>query len=170
MPAGKFRLTTKSGAEITFTLPTPASAPELSRVESYRMKTGGAPVSYLVADVDNRNGNDSLNMYRVSAFDKEGRKYTFMNVSDFFDQWSPKYGEDGKYRNEAGQVLDDATARALGNESADFNNNVNVHFVQIAERATFVLACKDVDLPSAYTRVAVEPKGMGPGEEAQPTA
>lgn len=134
------------------------------------MKTGGAPVSYLVADMDNRKGNGSLNMYRVSAFDQEGRKYTFMNVSDFIDQWSPKYGEDGKYRNAAGRVLDDATPLALRNESADLDNNVIVHFVQIAERATFVLACKDVDLPIAFTRVAVEPAGMGPGEEAQPAA
>lgn len=167
LPAGKFKLTTKSGAQIAFTLPTPATDKEVAGVEAFRVKTGAAAVSYLVADVDNRLGTDFINMYSASAFDQAGRKYTFMGVDTFIDQWSPKYGADGNYRGLNGQILDAATGNALEKESVDLYN-AHINGAQIAERATFVLASKDVDLPAAFTRVTVAPKGAFEEEVAQP--
>lgn len=136
-------------------------------MEAFRVKAGAAPVSYLVADVDNRQGTDFINMYSVSAFDQAGRKYTFMNASDLIGKWAPTFGADYKYRAPGGQILDEATGKALQNQEFDVSKTL-VSGAQIAERATFILTCKDVDLPAAFTRVTVAPKGGFSEEVAQP--
>jgi hypothetical protein len=79
LPAGKFKLTTLSGAEVTFTLPTPATHPAVKDLEALRVKAGGAPVSYLVAEVDNRKGTGRVNMYQVDAFDAEGAQFQVLH-------------------------------------------------------------------------------------------
>lgn len=169
LPAGKFKLTTKSGAEITFTLPTPATDPSVADFEAYRAEVGGAPVSYLVADVDNRKGTAFVNMYRVDAFDAEGKKYSFSTVTDALDKWRPSYSEGNKYTLPNGKVLEGEAGRTLYNRAGDLNN-ANIHGAEIAERTTIILASADTGLPKEFTRVAVQPSGMGAGEEATPTS
>jgi len=167
LPAGKFKLTTLSGADITFTLPTPATHPAVKAIEAYRVKTGGAPVSYLVAEVDNRKGTDFVNMYRVNAFDADGKEYTFSTVTDSLKLWGPSYGEDYKYTLPSGKVLDDATGSALSSEATELHN-ANLNGVDVAEKATIVLASSNATLPTEFTRVSVQPSGGGEGEDATP--
>lgn len=167
LPAGKFKLTTQSGAQITFTLPTPATDPSVADFEAYRADVGGAPVSYLVADVDNRKGTAFVNMYRVDAFDAEGKKYSFSTVTDVLDKWRPSYSEGNKYTLPNGKVLEGEAGRTLYNRGVDLSN-ASIYGADIAERATIVLASADVGLPKEFTRVAVQPSGMGAGEEATP--
>lgn len=169
LKAGKFKLTTAAGATIAFTLPTPASDPAVAELEAYRVKTGGAPVSYLVADVDNRKGSVLVNMYMVSAFNEEGRQYTFSTVTDAINSWKPSYQADGTYLMPNGRVLDDATGTPLSRQATELNN-ANINDADIAERATLILASTDADLPTEFTRVAVQPSGGGQGEEAQPAS
>lgn len=169
LPAGTFKLTTVSGADITFTLPTPATDPELAELEAYRVKAGGAPVSYLVADVDNRKGTAAVDMYMVSAFNEEGRQYTFTNVTDAIGLWTPSYGTDLKWKNAAGKVLADATGDALQREGVDLNNR-HLNGADVAERATLILASTDGDLPAKFTLVTVQPSGTGEDEEAKPAS
>lgn len=97
MPAGKFKLTTLANADITFTLPTPVTDPAVAELEAYRAKVEGAPVTYLVADVDNRKGADRVNMYLVSALDEKGREYTFSKVTGAIKTWALSYQADGTY-------------------------------------------------------------------------
>jgi len=168
LPAGKFKLTTLlSGADITFTLPTPATDPAVAKLEAYRGKTGGAPVSYLVAEVDNRKGTDFVNMYQVNAFDADGKQYTFSTVTDSLKLWGPSYGEDYKYTLPSGKVLDDATGSALSSEATELHN-ANLNGVDVAEKATIVLASSNATLPTEFTRVSVQPSGGGEGEDATP--
>jgi len=167
LPAGKFKLTTVSGADITFTLPTPATDPAVKAIEAYRVKTGGAPVSYLVAEVDNRKGTELVNMYQVNVFDAEGTEYTFGDVAQTISAWKPSYTSDYKYVTAAGKVLDDATGSALSSEGTELHN-AHIGDADVAEKATLVLVSEATTLPSEFTRVSVQPSGGGEGEDATP--
>jgi hypothetical protein len=169
LPAGKFKLTAISGAEITFTLPTPATDPTVAKLEAFRKKAGGEPVAYVVADVDNRKGTEYVNMYQINAFDAEGIQYTFSTVTDAIDGWGPEYGSDYKYTLPNGKALDDATGDALQRESVALHN-ANLNGADIAERKTLILASPTADLPKEFTRVSVQPSSGGEGEDAQPAS
>lgn len=166
MPAGPYKLTAASGAEITFTLPTPATDRIVSAIEAYRVKVGAAPVAYLVADVDNRKGTVPVNMYMVTAFSEEGRQFTFSSVAGAIQGWAPTYSYDYKW-SMAGRALDEAAGAALKREANDLYNAETAD-VDIAERTTVILASSDAELPVEFTRVAVQPSVTGSEEEAQP--
>ncbi|WNT44927.1 hypothetical protein SEA_ABBYDAISY_32 [Arthrobacter phage AbbyDaisy] len=167
LTAGKFKLTTASGAEIAFTLPTPATDPRVKALEAFRVKTGGAPVAYLVADVDNRRGSVAVNMYMVSAFDADGIQYTFSTVTDAIDSWKPTYQADGTYKMPNGKVLDDAAGGPLTAQGTDLYN-ANINDADKGERTTIILQSPIVDLPDTFARVSVQPSGAGEGEDATP--
>lgn len=94
MPAGAYVAVAKTGGTIRFTLPTPSSDPAVADIEAFRKKTGAAPVTYLVADVDNRKGTEQINMYGVSAYDADGKEYAFSRAATVFDEWGPTFGSD----------------------------------------------------------------------------
>ncbi len=165
-PAGLYGLTTASGAHITFTLPAPATDPAVAAIEAYRVKVGAAPVSYLVADVDNRTGTAPVNLYMVSASSPEGRQATFTSVADALHSWAPTFSYDYKWSMD-GKRLDEAQGAGLKRE-ADELYNADISDVDIAERTTVILASSDADLPAGFSRVAVQPSVTGSEEEAQP--
>jgi len=169
LPAGKFKLSTLSGAEITFTLPTPVTDPAVAKLEAFRKKAGGEPVAYVVADVDNRKGTEYVNMYQINAFDAEGIQYTFSGVNDMLKLWGPTYGSDYKYTLPNGKVLDDATGDALSREATTLNN-ANLNGADVAERKKMILASPIAALPKEFSRVSVQPSGGGEGEDAQPAS
>lgn len=169
LPAGKFKLTTISGADITFTLPTPATDPAVKALETYRKKMGGAPVSYLVADVDNRKGTKAVNMYMVSAFDAEGIQYTFSTVTDVIDLWKPTYQADNTYMLPSGKVISGDAGSPLSGEGVELYN-ANINDADVAERTKIILASTITQLPKEFARVSVQPSGGGEGEEAQPAS
>jgi len=136
-------------------------------LEAYRKKTGGAPVAYLVAEVDNRKGTDRVNMYQVDAFDAEGIQYRFSTVAETVSLWKPTYTSDYKYMTAAGKVLDDATGSALSSEGSDLYD-AHLNDAEKGEKATIVLASSKATLPSEFTRVSVQPSGGGEGEDATP--
>ena len=167
LPAGKFKLTTLSGAEVTFTLPTPASHPAVKDLEALRVKAGGKPVSYLVAEVDNRKGTERVNMYQVDAFSEDGAQFQFSDAATLTNLWSPSYGADGSYTMPSGKVLDAATGAALQVEATEVHN-AHLNDADKGEKATIVLASSNATLPSEFTRVSVQPSGGGEGEDATP--
>jgi hypothetical protein len=134
-------------------------------LEAFRKKSGGAPVAYLVADVDNRKGTEPVNTYMVAAFDAEGIQYTFSTVTDVLNTWSPVYGSDLKYTTADGKPIDEATGDALSRQATDLNN-ANINDADPGERTTIILASPIADLPAEFTRVSVQPSGAGEGEEA----
>jgi hypothetical protein len=166
-PTAKYKLSTAAGAEIAFTLPTPATDPAVKSLEAFRVKAGGAPVAYLVADVDNRKGTESVNMYMVSAFDADGIQYTFSTVTDAIDAWRPTYQADGTYQMPNGKVLTDAAGSPLSSQAGDLYN-ANIHDADKGERTKIILQSPIVDLPKEFTRVSVQPSGAGEGEDASP--
>ena len=64
-------------------------------------------------------------------------------------------------------MLDEATGTALNNECIDLYN-ANLNNADVRERAKIVLASTDADLPKEFTRVSVQPSGVGRGEDATP--
>jgi len=167
LPAGKFKLTTLSGADITFTLPTPATHPAVKGLEALRVKAGGAPVSYLVAEVDNRKGTERVNMYMVDAFSEDGAQFQFSDAASLTNLWSPAYGADGSYTMPSGKVLDEATGDALSREATEVHN-AHLNDADKGEKATIVLASSNATLPTEFTRVSMQPSGGGEGEDATP--
>ena len=167
MSTALYKLTTELGADITFRLPTPASDPAVAAIEAYRVKVGAGPVSYLVADVDNRQGTALVNMYMVKAFDGEGRQVTFSSVTELIHSWAPTYSYDYKWTIGDGRVLDEAVGAELRREANDLYK-ANINDAGIAERTTIILASADTELPAEFTRVAVQSSGTEDEEEARP--
>jgi hypothetical protein len=138
----------------------------VAAIEAYRVKVGGAPVSYLVADVDNSTGSIPVNLYTVSALSEEGRQFTFSTVADAIQGWAPTFSYDYKW-SMGGKALDEAAGAELKREANDLYK-ADISDVDIAERTTVILASSDAGLPTGFTRVAVQPLGMGDEEEARP--
>lgn len=128
---------------------------------------GGRPVSYVVADVDNRTGSEPVNMYQINAFDEEGREYTFGVVTEVVETWKPTYRNDFEYKLPDGRVVDHAAASALSDEGSELSD-ASLSGADVAERAKVVLASADVDLPEEFLKVSVQPSGSGQGEAAIP--
>jgi len=132
-----------------------------------RVKAGGKPVAYLVAEVDNRKGSKLVNMYQVDAFDADGAQYQFSTAATLTNLWSPSYGADGSYTMPSGKVLDAAAGAALQAEATDLHNAL-IGDAEKGEKATIVLASSNATLPTEFTRVSVQPSGGGEGEDATP--
>lgn len=170
MEAGAFKLLAMSGADISFDLPTPTTDKRLADIEGYRKDTGADPVTYLIAEVDNRKGTEYVNMYEVSAYDEEGNKYEFSTVSEHISEWGPTYTADYEYIMPDGSELSEADGQALNNRGVDLSNEF-LDGVDPAERGIIIMLSEDVDLPSKFTRVAVHPSGgMNEAEEAFPAS
>ncbi|TLM85811.1 hypothetical protein [Pseudarthrobacter sp. NamE5] len=167
--AGSYRLTTVSGAEISFTLPTPASHPALEAIEAYRGKIGADPVSYVVAQVDNRKGTAPVDMYMVSASDDQGREVSFSRVTDVIQSWGPTYSYDFKWTMGDGTPIDEAVGAELRREATGLQS-ANADVAEAGEQTHIVLASAEAELPAKVTRVTVQPSGMGVDEEARPAS
>lgn len=165
-----YRATTGSGAEISFLLPTSAADPAVAAIEAYRVKAGAAPVSYLVAEVDNSNGTVPVNLYSVSVFDAGGRRFTFSSVADAIHSWGPTYSYDFGWRMGDGSAVDEAAAGTLKREATGLHSaNVNTT-VDVAGQTRVVLASYDAQLPAGFVRVIVQPFGMDVEVEAAPAS
>ncbi|WP_017793440.1 LptM family lipoprotein [Leucobacter salsicius] len=167
-PEGPFELTSLSGAEISFELPSPANDENLAEIEQFRTDTGGSPVSYIVLQVDNRNGTEPVALENVTAFDADGNKYEFSSIIDFIDEWSPYYSEDYEYVLPDGTTLPEDEGDELQRRGVDIYNS-NLGEVAVAENATIILASPEVELPGEFTRVTVFPDAFATdGEDATP--
>lgn len=167
-PAGQFMLITMSGADIKFDLPVPSSDERLREIEKFRKDAGADPVTYIIADIDNRQGSEYVNMYDVTAYDVDGKKYEFSGVSDFIDEWGPTYTSDYDYVLPDGTKMESTAGEALYSRGSDLSNEY-LDGIDAAERGPMVLASKASKLPNEFTRVAVHPSGgMNEAEEALP--
>lgn len=168
-PGGHYKLTTQSGADISLTVPAPATDPAVEAIEAYRAKVGAAPVSYLVADVDNQKGTAPIDMYMVSVFDEQGEQLTFSRVTGVIHSWGPTYSYDFKWTMHDGTPVDEAVGAGLRDE-ANGLYNANADDAEAGERTRIVLASTNADMPEKVARVTVQPSGMEVEEEAWPVS
>ncbi|ANG86364.1 hypothetical protein A8L33_14260 [Microbacterium aurantiacum] len=153
-PAGAdYFFVADEGAVGKFTFPGDPYAP----AEELRTIVGAPPLTYVAVTVDNRKGSVGVNMYELAAFDADGRKYTFSTVDTFMDDWIQLVG------TETNEDID------LYNRFVDAIN-ANMVYADVGQVVTFIMASPDVDLPSEFTRIAVQPSGMGTDVEVLPVS
>jgi hypothetical protein len=166
-PGTSYRLSTVSGAEISFVLPAPPADPAVAAVDAYRVKAGAGPVAYIVADVDNTKGAAPVDMYAVVVTPDEGQQVVFSRVTNAIQAWGPTFSYDFKWTMGDGSPVDEATGQSLKREATALYD-ANTGIADVGGRATIVLASTQAALPATIARVTVQPSGMGGGEEARP--
>lgn len=170
MPTGEYEVYPEHGGHIVFDLPADNDNDELTEIEQYRQDAQADPVTYLVADVDNRDGTDSINMYQVAVFDEDGNKYEFSEVSNYISDISPSTDwdvDDGTYLLPNGERLSQKEGANLSRQSSELHNEY-LYGASVGERKTLILVYEGDDLPDEFTRVAVWPNGALEEVDAYP--
>jgi hypothetical protein len=157
-----FFASTVTGAQITMTMDAqPDASEEIAWLEQYREDVGGEPVSYVLSDVDNRDGSDLINMYNISVYDEEGLEWACGSADDYVDEvWAPvwMYGSTDRdeYESADGEPMDYDKADELDSRA---NEHEYVTGVSPFERATMVSICA-AELPETAVAVEVMPAGI----------
>src|SRR5690625_3052371 len=165
---GTYRVHATSGTELEFELPTPADHEDLAAIEQYRQEAEIEPVTYIIVDVDNRQGTDTAQMNTIAVYDTEGNEYEFGKLEHLLTDWSPYRSYD--YDNEVfelpnGDTIDEATYRALDEQHNAIEDNLSGS-VSPAARSKVILVYEGDDLPDEFTRVATWPHAMSEAEDA----
>lgn len=92
----KFEFVSGNGAEgvISFVKNTD---PRIADLEKFLKDATGYHREYMIAEVDNRNGDADANMYQVDIFDPEGAEYPFPNVRGMITDAIPTMHSDYSY-------------------------------------------------------------------------
>jgi hypothetical protein len=170
MPAGAWETYSSTGAYIIMQIPADPNDEPLTEIDEYREAVEADPVTYLEADVDNRQGTDSVNMWKVRAFDQAGNSYEFNGVAEYVSDIAPSTDwdvDDGSYLLPNGTRLDREQGSELYSQSIDLHNE-HLHGTSAAERKTMILVYDGDDLPDEFTRVAVFPNGATEEVDAYP--
>src|SRR5690625_875657 len=171
MEPGEYEVYSMDGAHITFDLPANPEDEALQEIEQYRQGVQAEPVTYIIADVDNRDGADSVDMYQVAVFDEDGNKYEFSEVSNYISDISPKTdweGDDDTYLLPNGERLSLEEGSNLRHQSVDLHNEY-LYGASAGERKALIRVYEGDDLPDEFTRVSVMPSGAYDEVEAFPT-
>lgn len=149
MGLGQYGFLSEAGVVGEFTLWGKAPA----HLESLRLAAGAAPVTYVSVSLDARQATDGSNMYEMDLFDPDGNKYVFQSADTVIGEWADTID------------MDDY---ALYNRFADAAND-EPYYVDRAEKGTIVMIYEGTKkLPSEFSRVAVQPLGMGDDVDAWP--
>ncbi|WP_134116975.1 hypothetical protein [Kribbella kalugense] len=90
---------TYQGAVGTIQVPANIKDPRLEPYGDYRRLAGARPITYLIAQVDNRS-DDTINMYEVVVVTADGQQIEATPISDFIDTWRDSFaGENGSVKN-----------------------------------------------------------------------
>lgn len=135
-----------------FTIPGKAPAD----LEALRQTADAPAVSYLEVKLDARDATDGANMYALTVFDPEGKKYEFTSAPEVISGWQELLPYDE----------DDPT---LYNRYVDAYNAESYH-VEMAEVGTIRMVSTSTTLPTKITRVAVSPLGGFDEVEAYPVS
>ena len=168
MPAGEYTAQAEAVGTIVMQIPASTDDELISQIEAYREAVNAEPVTYLIADVDNREGSDSIGMRKVKVFDAEGVEYEFTDAADLIEEWGPHYTSDYEYKMPNGDIIPNDEANALREQESELHDNLTGS-VSAAGRDTIILTYQGDDLPDEYTRVAVQPGPLGEEVDAYPT-
>lgn len=157
-----FFASTMTGALITMTMDAQAeSNEEIAWLEQYRQDAGGDPVSYILSDVDNRDGSEPINMYSTTMYDQDGKSYECEMAIDYAEEnWQPVwlYGSTDvdEYESATGEPME----HSVGDE---LDRRINEHEVDDTvdpfEAGAIVSICPET-LPEEVTAVEVMPGGI----------
>lgn len=151
-----------TGAQITMAMDgQPGDSEEIAWLEQYREDVGGVPVSYVLSDVDNRDGSELIDMYTISVYDEEGLEWACGSGGHYVDEvrapvWMYGSTDRDEYELADGGPMDYDNATELDRRA---NEREYVAGVSPSERATMVSVCA-AELPATAVAVEVMPAGI----------
>ena len=78
---------THAGAAGTVTVPAATTDTRIAEYEGYRKLAGAIGVTYVASDIDNRNGAETITMYRVVVITDDGRQIEAPNIGVRLATW-----------------------------------------------------------------------------------
>lgn len=82
------------GAVGTIQVPANIMDPRLERYGDYRRMAKARPITYLIAQIDNRS-DDTINMYEVVVVTNDGQQIEATSISDYVDTWRDAFAGEG---------------------------------------------------------------------------
>lgn len=92
---------THAGAAGSLTVPTPRTDPLVADYEEYRKSAGAIDVTYIVAEIDNSNGEQTVTMHKVLVVTNDGRQIEVPNISVRLGTWRDTFSSPGSGNIEA---------------------------------------------------------------------
>lgn len=172
MAAGEFEVYPEFGGHAVFDLPTSPDHEKVAPFEEYREIHNLDPITYIVIDVDNRDGTEILKFPAISAFDENGMSYQFEDIeySGIIEEWGPERSWDmdnEQFWAPDGTSISFDEYQAIEDEYEALTESLNSS-VEAAEHNTITLAYPGDDLPDEFTRVSTVTYGLGYEQDAYP--
>lgn len=171
MEPGEYELQGSEGGHMVFDLPTDPSDEAVADVAQYFDDLGVGPVTFIVVDVDNRDGEQLIKIPELAVFDPEGNEYEFENLGWSMTEWQAERSwetEDEEFWLPDGTPIDVDTYADLYDQYEDLEESLTSS-VSPSGRDDLVLAYVGDDFPDEFTRVTLLPYGAGYEEDALPT-
>jgi hypothetical protein len=171
MAAGTYELYPELGGYATFDLPTDPTHADIAPIEEYRTANNLDPLTYILIDVDNRDGTEMLKFPAITVYDEEGTAYEFQHLEWAIEDWQPERSWDmdnEEFWAPDGTTISMSEYQELEAQYDEITENLTSS-VSAAERNTIILAYLGDDLPDEYTRVATITYGLGYEQDAYPT-
>lgn|SRR5699024_3253784 len=170
MQSGEYEVYPEHGGHATFDLPTSPDHEHVAPFEEYREQHNLDLATYIVVNVDNRDGQEMLKFPALTAYDEQGTAYEFEHIEDALPEWAPERSWDSD--NEqfwAPDGTDISFEEYLEIEQQhDALTEDLTTIVAAAEANSIILAYPGYDLPDEYTRVATITYGLGHEQNAYP--
>ena len=149
---GTYRVHATSGTELEFQLPADLDHEAVAEIDALREDLDIEPVTYITADIDNRQGDTLAALPQISVFDEAGTEYTFQALPYALPEWEPEYDDSDHYW-----------------DTYDRLNELEDQYHDTASPAgvgSTILIYQGDDLPTQFTRVATYPNGAGQSDDA----
>lgn len=152
----------ETGGKISLTMDAGTDAhEEVEWLEQYRTDAGADPVSYIVADVDNRDGTESLGADSVYVYDAAGTEYE-CEAPEWYvkENWQPVWlyvaSDEDAYETAGGQPMEYEAGEELSRRADGYEFTKGASPL---EHSSAVSICPD-GLPERATGVEVWPGGI----------
>src|SRR5690625_1466572 len=149
---GTYRVHAVSGTELEFQLPADTPHEAVAEIDALREDLGIEPVTYITADIDNRQGDTLAALPQISVFDEAGTEYEFQALPYSLPEWEPEYDDSDHYWDTYDRL----------NELEDQHHDT----ASPAGVGSTILIYQGDDLPDQFTRVATYPNGAGQADDA----
>ena len=149
---GTYRVHAMSGTELEFELPADLDHEAVTELEALREDLGIEPVTYITADIDNRQGDTLAALPQISIFDEAGTEYEFHALPYSLPEWEPEYDDSDHYWD---------TYDRLNELEDQYHDTASPSGV-----GSTILIYQGDDLPTQFARVATYPNGAAQADDA----
>jgi len=149
---GTYRVHATSGTELEFQLPADTSHEAVTEIDALREELGIEPVTYITADIDNRQGDTLAALPQINVYDADGTEYEFKSLPYSLPEWEPEYDDSDHYWDTYDRL------KELEDQYDDAASPAGV--------GSTVLIYQGDNLPTQFTRVATYPNGAGQADDA----